>query len=279
MYGYVSINRQALSDGEYERFKAYYCGLCRALRQRNGQLSRFTLSYDMTVVYLLLSALYEPAGETGRERCAPHMARPHAYVSDECAAYAADMSVVLAWHKADDDWRDERRVDKLALRHALAPAYGRTKARWPEKCRVIGEAVDEMSRIEARGLDDIDAAANVTGRIMGEIYAWRNDFWAEPLRRMGRALGRFIYLMDAYDDLPGDVRAGRPNPLIGMSGRADYESEMKDILTLEMAEACAQFERLPIVRDANLLRNIFYSGVWCRYAALQKNSDDHRKEK
>ncbi|MBR4442709.1 MAG: hypothetical protein IKS52_05495, partial [Clostridia bacterium] len=145
MYGYVSINRQALSDGEYERFKAYYCGLCRALRQRNGQLSRFTLSYDMTVVYLLLSALYEPAGETGRERCAPHMAKPHAYVSDECAAYAADMSVVLAWHKADDDWRDERRVDKLALRRALAPAYGRTSERW-KACLVPAENCPISSR-------------------------------------------------------------------------------------------------------------------------------------
>ena len=270
VYGYVSINRQALSDEEFERYRAHYCGLCRALRLRCGQLSRFTLSYDMTVLYLLLSALYEPAGEQGRERCAPHMLRPHAYVWDECADYAADMSVILAWHKAADDWQDERRLDKLALRRALAPAYERARARWPEKCRAIDEAVKENARLERQGLPDIDAAANATGRILGEIYAWKDDFWAAHLRRMGHGLGRFIYLMDAYDDLPGDRRAGRPNPLTAMSERADYEAEIRDILTLEMAEVGAQFERLPIVRDANLLRNIFYSGVWCRYAALQK---------
>jgi len=274
VYGYVSINRQSLSDGEFERYRACYCGLCRALRRRFGRLSRLTLSYDMTVLFLLLSALYEPEGESGRERCAPHMIRPHAYVSDECADYAADMSVVLAWHKAGDDWQDERRLSRLALRRALAPAYEKVKARWPEKCRVIDQAVRDNARLEREGLTDIDAAANVTGRIVGEIYAWRDDFWAETLRRMGWALGRFIYLMDAYDDLPGDRKAGRPNPLLPLSGRADYEDEIRDILTLEMAEAGAQFERLPIVRDVNLLRNIFYSGVWCRYAALRKDKAD-----
>ena len=274
MYGYVSINRQALSDEEFERYRAFYCGLCRALRLRAGQVSRLTLSYDMTVLFLLLSALYEPAGERGRERCAPHMLKPHDYVFDECAEYAADMSVILAWHKAADDWQDEKRLGKLALRRALAPAYARVEERWPDKCRLIDEAVRENARLEKEGLRDIDAAANATGRIMGELYAWRDDFWAEPLRRLGHALGRFIYLMDAYEDLPGDRKAGRPNPLADMSRRLDYEAEIRDILTLEMAEASAQFERLPIVRDANLLRNIFYSGVWCRYAALQKDKDD-----
>ena len=273
MYGYVTINRQALADGEFARYRAYYCGLCHALRQRTGQLSRFTLSYDMTTLFLLLSALYEPAGEAGRERCAPHMMKPHDYVCDECAGYAADMSVVLAWHKAADDWQDEKRLGRLAFRRALAPVYARVKARWPEKCRAIDEAVLENARLERAGLPDIDAAANATGRILGEIYAWRDDFWAVPLRKLGFALGRFIYLMDAYEDLPGDRKAGRPNPLAAMADRPDYEAEIKDILTLEMAEAGAQFERLPIVRDANLLRNIFYSGVWCRYAALQKDKE------
>ena len=273
VYGYVSINRQALSEAEYERYRAFYCGLCRALRLRCGQLSRLTLSYDMTVAFLLLSALYEPAGEEGRERCALHMLRPHPYVRDECADYAADMSVLLAWHKADDDWRDEKRLDRLALRRALAPAYAAVKARWPEKCRAVEEAVRENVRLEGEGLQDIDAAANATGRIVGEVYAWKDDFWAGPLRRLGHALGRFIYLMDAYEDLPGDVKAGRPNPLRAVSARPDYEAEVRDILTLEMAEAGAQFERLPIVRDLNLLRNIFYSGVWCRYAALQKDKE------
>ncbi len=274
MYGYVSVNRQALSDGEFARYRAYYCGLCRALQRRFGQLSRLTLSYDMTVLYLLLSALYEPEGEQGKARCALHLLRPHAYVCDECADYAADMSVVLAWHKAADDWQDERRLDRLAMRRALAPAYGRVKARWPEKCRAIDEAVAENARLEREGLSDIDAAANVTGRIMAAVYTWKDDFWAEDLSRMGRALGRFIYLMDAYDDLPGDLKAGRPNPLAGMSRRPDWEDEIRDILTLEMAEVGAQFERLPIVRDADLLRNIFYSGVWCRYVAIQKARSD-----
>ena len=87
---------------------------------------------------------------------------------------------------------------------------------------------------------------------------------------MGRALGRFIYLMDAYEDLPADVKKNRPNPLRTISRHGDYDMEMRQILMLEMEACTAAFERLPLVRDLTLMRNIFYSGVWGRYAWLCK---------
>ena len=92
---------------------------------------------------------------------------------------------------------------------------------------------------------------------------------------MGAALGRFIYLMDAYEDYDQDVRAGRFNPLTALHQEQDYEARMADILNMEMAQCVEAFDYLPIEQDAALLRNILYSGVWSRYAYLQQK----RKEK
>ena len=38
------------------------------------------------------------------------------------------------------------------------------------------------------------------------IFAWKQDVWEDTLRRMGFFLGKFIYLLDAYDDVEEDIK-------------------------------------------------------------------------
>lgn len=270
MYGYVSINRQTLSREEYARFRAVYCGLCRTLSKRFGQCSRLILSYDMTVLQLLLGALYDEEETHGRERCPERLIRPHEYVAGPCAEYAADMSVILAYYKLMDDRIDEpgRRAPLTA--RTLEAAFAQVKARYPEKCAAIDAFFQESRRLETEDPENIDALANCTGSIITEIYLWRDDFFSPLLAQMGRALGRFIYLCDAYEDLDSDIKHNRPNPLRTLRRHGDYEQEMRQILTMEMDACTSAFERLPIVQDASLLRNVFYSGVWGRYSWLCK---------
>ena len=74
--------------------------------------------------------------------------------------------------------------------------------------------------------------------------------------------------MDAYDDLNDDIKRGLPNPLKRMREKAGFEEEIYEILTAETAVCSAAFEQLPLIRDTDLLRNVFYGGVWRRWAAL-----------
>ena len=37
-----------------------------------------------------------------------------------------------------------------------------------------------------------------------------------------------------------------------------------------MSECCREFEKLPILENVEILRNILYSGVWCRYEAARE---------
>lgn len=123
---------------------------------------------------------------------------------------------------------------------------------------------------------DADGPANQTARMLGEVFAWREDYWADTLRELGGALGRFIYLMDAYDDLQADTKRGRYNPLIKYRAQPDYEEFCKESLTLLIAECTSAFEVLPLQKDADILRNILYSGVWGRYE--QKRARAQRKK-
>ena len=269
MFGYVITNCKTLSEEERSRFRALYCGMCRTLRERYGNLGRLTLSYDMTFVAMVLAALYEPAEHSGRERCAAHPVKSHEYAVNPVMDYAADLNVMLAYHKCADNWQDDHNPAVLAARAARERAYRSAAGRRPEKARAIEVWMDGIREIERSGGGEIDPPMNLTGRMMGEMFCYRDDYWADELRRMGDALGRFIYFMDAYDDLRKDVRKGKFNPLKSMMDAPDFEELCKQALTMMLADCADAFEGLPVVKDADLIRNILYSGVWARYLYIQ----------
>lgn len=277
VFGYVITNCEALTKEQQQRFRALYCGMCHTLHARYGNLGRFTLSYDMTFLAMVLSALYEPEETIEHERCLPHPRKPHEFVLSPAMEYAVDLNVALAYHKCADNWQDDHNPAFAAAKGLLSRAYRLACARQPEKCTAIQEWMDGIRDIERSSRAQIDPPVNLTGRMLGTLFAWKRDYWSEELYRMGDGLGRFIYFMDAYDDLAKDVRRDKFNPLRSIMHLANYEELCKDALTMMVADCADAFERLPIVRDADLIRNILYSGIWAKYNYIQSKREKSAK--
>ena len=269
MFGYVITNCKTLSEQERARFRAMYCGMCHTLRERYGHLGRFTLSYDMTFVAMVISALYEQKEILLSERCLPHMLKAHDAILSPAMEYAVDLNVALAYQKCADNWQDDKNPAFAAAGVLLKGAYRKACEAQGSKCRAIEEWMDAIRRYEKSGSEEIDPPMNLTGKMMGTLFQFRNDFFAEELYRMGDGLGRFIYLMDAYDDLETDVKRKKFNPLKSIMHQPDFEEICRDALTMAIADSAAAFEALPILRDADLIRNILYSGVWAKYGYIQ----------
>ena len=141
--------------------------------------------------------------------------------------------------------------------------------RWPRQCNAIRTCLDRLTQLEAEGSEDLDAVSGCFGELMAELFDYKQDHWSPELRSIGFHLGKFIYLLDAYDDLARDEKKGAYNPLRSLSRQPGYEEEMRDIFELLLARCARSFERLPCVEDADLLRNILYSGVWLKYNCKQ----------
>ena len=272
------MNPKSLSRERQQRFRSIYCGLCRTLRRRHGFAGGATLSYDMTFLAILLNALYEPGESPGEEYCPPHPMKKHAYAVSPVMEYVADINVMLAYYKCVDDWDDDKSLPASAGVGLLKTAYRRASNARPERRDAIERWMDEIHRIESSGNEQIDPPVNATGRMLGELFVYRaDDVWAEPLRAVGDGLGRFIYFMDAYDDLPADLRRRRYNPLKSLREHSDYESLCQSALMMMAGDATRAFEQLPIVLDADILRNVLYSGIWSKYAQIQKVRETHEK--
>jgi len=272
VFGHVKANREDLSEAAYLRYRAVYCGLCHALGERFGAASRMLLTFDLTYLALLLSALYEPEEQKCASRCAVHPLKPQDYVRSAAIDYAADMTVALTYHKCRDDRMDEHSVLGFAGEKLLEKQYARVKAAWPKQCAHIEKELAALTALESEQSRDADAAAKCFGRLMAGVFLWKDDHWSPEFSVLGYGLGRFIYLADAAIDRDRDEKRGSYNPLIG---RDPDPETLRPILMTVLGSASTAFERLPIVEDADILRNILYSGIWMKFNRAVKK----RREK
>lgn len=265
MFGYVVVNKQEMKFKEFDLYQSYYCGLCQKLKEQYGKRGQLTLSYDLTFVILLLTSLYEPDTAADVCKCIAHPFEKHPTRINEFTGYAADMNLLLSYYKCLDDWQDEHKVGRKLMADSLQRKCRKIAEEYPHKAEVIRQMLQELYQCEKRQGTDIDEISGYFGEIMSEIFACREDEWTKELRRMGFFMGKFIYLMDAYEDMEKDRKKNNYNPFLLKESQENFEEYVGSILTMMMAECSKSFERLPIVENTEILRNVLYSGVWCRY--------------
>ena len=215
MLGYVRPAADRLTEEQEACFRAAYCGLCHTLGERYGLPGRMILNYDLTFLAMLLS---EGQDEQCRKGCVMHPLKGRTCTcGGEAFALAADMSVILTWWQIQDGIADHGFWSGLKYRAAswmLRRAY--------RKARLLRPAFDEgtqrhlkaLSQLEKEKCPSIDAAADTFAQLLSAAA----DEVEEPVKRRVLAqmlyhLGRWIYLIDAADDLKKDAAAGSYNPL------------------------------------------------------------------
>lgn len=240
MFGYVLPSQARLTEEDRARFSAVYCGLCRTLGRRYGGAAQMILNYDFAFLALLLAEPEE--GERAHRRCLPHPVKGRDYyVESEALDLAADHSVILAWWQVQDAIADHTPVQAAkyrAVSAALAPAYHRAKTLRPAFDQAVARQLEELHALERDNCPSMDRAADTFARLLqsaaGEV--------AHPVKRrvleqLLYHLGRWIYLIDAADDLAEDFASGGYNPLIGRfalaEGRLTQEARHELVLSLD----------------------------------------------
>ena len=275
MLGVMTVRKDELKFREFDRYRGYYCGLCRAIGSRCGSVCRLALSFEMTFLAMLHTSLYEPETADEKHRCLVHPLGKQRMLMNEAIDYAADLSAIVAYYDLRDGWEDEHRVDRLAESALLKRAAEEAGKHLPRQREAVEHYVKALHEIEARDDQNLDAAANLTGEMLGELYVMKDDVYARDLRELGFYLGKFIYLCDCYEDVERDIRKKNYNPLISRRTNETFAADCEQMLSDMMARAALAFERLPLLEDAEIMRNILYSGIWLRF----ENASERRKAK
>lgn len=275
MFGYILPEKPELKIREYELFRAYYCGVCKSIGKRHGQLSRLALNYDSTFLAILISALTNEKVLIKSERCLAHpVIKRSAIKNNQIVDYASDINIILAYYKLKDNWKDEKSAVSAVLMLLLNNAFKKLRKRYLLKCDLIEKRLSELSVLEEEKCSSMDAAAEPFAKLMEEITAYEpvclDKKHEKILRWIGYNLGKWIYILDAYDDLKDDIHKKNYNSLIyqyNYSGedidifRSRIRDKVEFNLTFSLNQIAKAFELLNVNNNKGLLENIIYMGM------------------
>lgn len=268
MFGNIVANFEDLNQQETERYQELYCGLCHVIKERYGQLPRAGLSFDLTFFVLILNSLYEPTEVVDSRICIMHPIEKRGYAKSIYSEYAADLTVLMTYHKCLDDWQDDKKIMSQGVAKLLRSSYKKACKRRPQQAALVEHLLGKINELEVQENTSLDDAANCFGELMGELLAYQDDHWSDQLKAFGIELGRFVYAMDAAIDREDDNKSGSYNPFV--AANIDPET-IQMMLTVLIGKASEAFEKLPLVQDIRLLRSVLYAGVWQQY--MYKNRE------
>ena len=287
MLGYLRVHKAELKMREFTRYQSVYCALCKALGRRFGAFQRLGVTYDATFLALFLLSFEEAEEGLLHEACPANplkkrpIAAPHPLIN-----FAADITAFLIYEHGVDDWRDGQWLRALPQRAIFLSPKREFQKSEPELTEVLGEYLEMFREYEMNewvkpippGRDAllreariraIDAA-RYNGLMLEEILLagaekssnseLKSERYEAVLRIIGRAMGEWVYLMDALEDQEEDVREARFNPFRGLNRESC--KEMANELLIEREEEMQRHAALlPYVKDAAIIQNLFTWGL------------------
>lgn len=264
MFGYVKTYLPELRVRENEYYRAVYCGLCRSLGRCTGCSSRMMLSYDLVFAALLRMAAEGTVPTFDKQRCIAHPIRRRAMADpNEELDFCASAGILLVYGKTLDDISDERGGKRLRARSLRAAMRGMHKKAVrhlsKEADELIAKGLSELAEIEASETASVDTPADCFGRMLGGLLSMGLE---EPTDRIVKKacfhLGRWLYIIDACDDLEEDIKRGRFNPFIKLYGGDGLgESQKEDIFNALTAELMEIEAAIDLIDRDEKQRDIF----------------------
>ena len=264
MFGYVHVLKEELKIKEYDMFRAYYCGLCKTLKEEYGFSARLALNYDSVFLALLLSSITGNQITCSPERCIanPFRKRP-VMKTEDCLSYSAGVMLTLACLKAEDNIHDEKSLRSIVAYIALLPARQKLYKKHGALYKACKENILSLSRLEKENCPAIDKVAHEFACITERVFVppfIEDETTKRVLAHMGYLLGRLIYMLDAYEDSEADKQKKRYNPYLA-SGTLPSPEEFTESVTFTLSSLANDYELLTIQKNKSLLDNIIYLGL------------------
>lgn len=293
MFGYLQIDKDELKVKDYRLYKSVYCGLCRQMGKDYGIAARLTLSYDCTALALLYMSLNSEKCRVIHKRCVVNPLKKCEFCNCEGKAleFAGAVSVIMSYNKLEDDINDSKALKKLTARImklVFKRNYKEAAGKYPEIAAITEQMLKKQTAAESEQAD-IDRAAEPTAALISRLCAMLcpEGSYTHTAEVFGYYLGRWIYLMDAADDLEKDIREDEFNPF-----REKYNGDTVEIMTycnevlnMTAAQIAMAYDLLGIAAYKSVLDNIIYDGLAKKqYACLfdkydQRGRKKHKREK
>lgn len=285
MFGYLTVYKPELKFKEFEVYKAVYCSLCKNLKKNYGLFSSFTLNYECTFLALFSMGLEQACPHFEKCRCTFNLFKKcnRCVDGENSLDFTSAVTVILSYYKLLDAIEDNgffKRIALYMLKPFLKSKFKKASKNYPDVGEIAINYFQQQSEIEKSKCKDIDKAANPTANMLSSLFSKFNGD-EEKLSRFGYCLGRWIYLMDAYDDIVDDNKKGNYNIFLTCN-EGNNINEISQyaygVLNFTLGETIDAFEEIKTYHFNPIFFNIIRDGMsQAQDSAKEKGRKNYEK--
>jgi predicted hydrocarbon binding protein len=152
----------------------------------------------------------------------------------------------------------------------------------PELSWLVDDKLAALREIEEKEIASIDVPADVFGDMMASLLSYGLDGDKKLVAsNIGKRIGRWIYIVDAFDDYDKDRKSGSYNPFVLLYDAENFSEDnlisISKMLEAELALALSAIDLLDEDSDktrSEIIKNILCLGM---PQSVKKVCDKHRK--
>ena len=136
-----------------------------------------------------------------------------------------------------------------------------------------------QNEVEAQGDADIDIAAHPTANMLGTVLSLeaKDDVQKRVFYEFGYQLGRWIYLIDAADDLEKDIKRNNFNPFKNMND-VNIKEFQTELLNQSLARAYDAYNLITIVDFKGIFDNMMLYGFPAKQNTVVYRLEEKKNE-
>lgn len=267
MFGYVSVDKPNIRMKDFALYRAHYCGLCKSIGKKTcSQCMRFTVNYDIAFLSLVAHNYAKLTPAIKEERCIAHpLGRKFPVVqNNRVQEKIVDVNTVLGYYKVNDDVLDGGGLKYRLARAFLRPKFRKAEARTGELSKAVAEHYRALRKLEEGRCQNVDLLAETFAGTMVAIARETLDRCDGIAEEMFFHLGKWIYMIDAYDDLERDRKQQKFNPYLlaeAERGKESVAETARFAMLEEIDKIVKAYDGMDITVSEGPLSNIIYLGL------------------
>lgn len=281
MYGYIVPDVGTLRASDFVLYRSFYCGVCCETGRLCGQLPRFTTNYDFAFLSALLHDFAQADIVIEEHGCVLNPKRKAILQSNPLLTRLVYANLMLCYKKADDGVRDGDGVKYKVVRRMLGKHVKKAVAACPELWARVERFDAEQAAVESNAVTSLDRAADPFASLMRDLPALIIGTPTNTsLQGLCYNVGKFVYLMDALDDIADDVKSKRYNPFSAAFGsfttRKAFIAEHAEEISGTLNGVCVRAEQccdeLKLTQSGSLIHNIVKNGMRSKTAEIMAST-------
>lgn len=283
MFGYIVPDKPNMRIKDFTLYKAYYCGMCKSIKKRDGNFLRLGVNYDIALLSLVIHNILKEEPRLIDAKCFVNPLRKHKEVApDKITERIADVNTLMAYYKCADDIADEGGLKARIGKAVYRASYKKARRALPGTDASLELNYEKLRALEKEKKEGIDPYADVFGAVMRDMG---KELCGEKLTQDAAQfmylIGRWIYLADAADDMARDEKKGCFNPILNRykpeKAEEIYEKrgqELTELMEATENEIIRIYDNMEITVSEAPLSNVIYMGLAARRVQVLNNKGE-----